>query len=137
MSLRHAFSCTCVEVLFTDTFLKCRFRWKVEIISTFSLQTNVSFFLNQSFLCIHVNEVSHYNMTYSQFTNYWFSLSASNLLTWQTIFFNLTQKYLISIRFLLWNTYFKEKKHLLKLIPISYCNCSSWVMGVGGQNCPH
>ena len=34
MSRWHLFfcSCTCVKVLFTDTFLKCRFRWKVEII---------------------------------------------------------------------------------------------------------
>ena len=34
MSRRNRFfcSCTCVKVLFTDTFLKCRFRWKVEII---------------------------------------------------------------------------------------------------------
>ena len=29
-------------------------------------QTNVVFFLNQSFLSIHVNKVSHYNMAYSQ-----------------------------------------------------------------------
>ena len=36
--------------LFTNTFLKCRFRWKVEIISTFPLRTNVAFFLNQPFL---------------------------------------------------------------------------------------
>ena len=50
------YSCTCVKVLFTDTFLKCRFRSKVEIISTFPLRTNVAFFLNQSFLCIHVNK---------------------------------------------------------------------------------
>ena len=70
MSRRHCFfcSCTCVKVLFTDTFLKCRFRWKVKIISTFSLRTNAVFFLNQSFLCIHVNKVSHYNMGYSQST---------------------------------------------------------------------
>ena len=52
-------SCTCVKVLLTDTFLKCRFRWKVEIISTFPLRTNVVFFLNQSFLSIHVNKLSH------------------------------------------------------------------------------
>ena len=61
-------SCTCVKVLFTNTFLKYRFRWKVEIISTFPPRTNVAFFLSQSFLCIHVNKVSHYNMTYSQST---------------------------------------------------------------------
>ena len=42
-------SCTCVKVLLTDIFLKCRFRWKVEIISTFPLWTNVAFFLNQAF----------------------------------------------------------------------------------------
>ena len=41
--------CTCVKVLFTNAFLKCRFRLKVEIISTFPLRTNVAFFLNQSF----------------------------------------------------------------------------------------
>ena len=46
----------------SDTFLICRFRWKVEIISTFPLRTNVAFFLNESFLCIYVNKVSHYNM---------------------------------------------------------------------------
>ena len=70
MSRQHSFfcSCTCVKVLFTDTFLKCRFRCKVEIISTFPLRANVTFFLNQSFLCIHVNKVSHYNMAYSQST---------------------------------------------------------------------
>ena len=34
-------SCTCVKVLFTNAFLKCRFRLKVEIISTFPLRTNV------------------------------------------------------------------------------------------------
>ena len=28
-------SCTCVKVLFTDAFLKCWFRWKVETILTF------------------------------------------------------------------------------------------------------
>ena len=51
MSRRHRFfcSCTCVKVFFTKTFLKCRFRLKVEIISTFRLRTNVAFFLNQSF----------------------------------------------------------------------------------------
>ena len=38
--------------MLTNTFLKCRFRWKVQVISsqTFPLQTNVAFFLNQSFL---------------------------------------------------------------------------------------
>ena len=61
-------SCTWVKVLFTDTFLKCRFRWKVEIISTFRLWTNVAFFLNQSFWSVHVNKVSHSNMAYSQST---------------------------------------------------------------------
>ena len=68
ISRRHRFflSCTCVKVLFTNTFLKCRFRWKVEIISTFPLRTNVAFFLNQLLLSIHVNNVSHYNMVYSQ-----------------------------------------------------------------------
>ena len=50
MSRRHRF------FLFTDIFLKCRFHSKVEIISTFSLRTNVAFFLNQLFLCIHVNK---------------------------------------------------------------------------------
>ena len=34
---------------FTNGFLKCRFRLKVEIISSFPLRTNVAFFLNQSF----------------------------------------------------------------------------------------
>ena len=68
MSRRHRFfcSCTCVKVLFTETFLKCRFRWKVEIILTFTLRTNVAFFLSQLFLCIHVNKVSHYK--YGLFT---------------------------------------------------------------------
>ena len=62
MSRRHHFfcSCTCVKILFTDTFLKCRFWWKVEIISTFPLQTNVAFFLSKSFLSIDLNKVSHY-----------------------------------------------------------------------------
>ena len=41
---------------------------KIETISTFPLRTNVAFFLNQSFLSIHVNNVSHYNMAYSQST---------------------------------------------------------------------
>ena len=61
MSGRHCFFCSCtsVKVLFTTTFLKCR---------TFPLRKNVVFFLNQSFLCIHVNKVSHYNMAYSQFS---------------------------------------------------------------------
>ena len=75
MSRWHRFfcSCACVKVLFTNTFLKCRFlkcrfRWKVEIISTFPLRTNVAFFLNQSFLSIHVNIVSHYNIAHSQST---------------------------------------------------------------------
>ena len=65
-----AFFCsyTCVNVLFTNTFLKCRFRLKVEIISTFLLRTKVAFFLNQSFLSIHMNKVSDYNMAYSQST---------------------------------------------------------------------
>ena len=49
-------------------FLKCRFRLKVEIISRSPLRTNVALFLNQSFLCIHVNKVSHYKMVYSRFT---------------------------------------------------------------------
>ena len=52
ISLRYRFffcSCTCVKVLVADAFLKCRFRWKVEIISTFPLRPNVVFFLNQSF----------------------------------------------------------------------------------------
>ena len=52
MLRRHCFffcSCTCVNVLFTKTFLKGQFRLKVEIISTFPLRTNVAFFLNQSF----------------------------------------------------------------------------------------
>ena len=44
-----------------STFLKCRFHWKVGIISTFPLRTNVAFCFNQSFLCDHVNKVSHYN----------------------------------------------------------------------------
>ena len=44
-----------------STFLKCRFRWKVGIISTFPLRTHVAFCFNQSFLCDHVNKVSHYN----------------------------------------------------------------------------
>ena len=45
MSRRHRFfcSCACVNVLFTDTFPKCRCRWKTEIISTFPLRTNVAF----------------------------------------------------------------------------------------------
>ena len=34
-------------LLFTDTFLKLRFRWKVEIISTFPIRTNVAFILNE------------------------------------------------------------------------------------------
>ena len=44
-------SCTCVKVLITNAFLKCRFRLKVKIISTFPLRTNASplLFLNQSF----------------------------------------------------------------------------------------
>ena len=56
MSRRHRFFCSCkyLNVLFTDTFLKCQFRWKVEMISTFPLWTNVTFFLNQSFLCIRL-----------------------------------------------------------------------------------
>ena len=58
----------CLNVLFTDTFLKCPFRWKVEIILTFPLWTNLAFFSNQSFLSIHVNKVGHYNMAYSQST---------------------------------------------------------------------
>ena len=64
MSRRHCFFCssTCVKVLLTNAFLKCRFRLKVEIISTFPPRTNVAFFLNQSFLCIHVSKASHYNM---------------------------------------------------------------------------
>ena len=64
MLQQHSFfcSCTCVKVLFTDTFLKCRFCWKVEMISAFPLRTNVAFFLNQSILFIYVNKVSHYNM---------------------------------------------------------------------------
>ena len=72
MSWQHRFfcSCTCAKVLFIDTFLICRFRWKVEIISTFSLRKIVAFFLNQSFLCIHVNKVSHYNMVHSHSTIY-------------------------------------------------------------------
>ena len=49
-------SCTCVKVLFTNTFLKCRFPREVEIISIFPLRTNVAFFLNRLFLCIHVNK---------------------------------------------------------------------------------
>ena len=51
MSRRHRFfcCCTCVKVLFTNAFLKCRFRLKVETISTFPLRTNAAFFLNQSF----------------------------------------------------------------------------------------
>ena len=58
MSWQHCFfwSCTCVKVLLTETFLKYRFRWKVEISSTFTLRTNVAFFLNQSFFCIHVTK---------------------------------------------------------------------------------
>ena len=54
-------SCTCAKVVFTSTFLKCRFRLKVEIISRFLLRTNVAFFLNQSHKqskSIHVNKVS-------------------------------------------------------------------------------
>ena len=49
-------SCTCVKVLFTDTFVKCQFRWNIEIISIFPLRTNVAFFLNQLLLCIHVKK---------------------------------------------------------------------------------
>ena len=67
MSRRHGFffySCICVKVLFTNT----HFLLKVEIISNFPLQTNVAFFLNQSFLSAYVNKVSHYNMAYSHFT---------------------------------------------------------------------
>ena len=64
--------CTCVKVLLTDTFLKYQFHWKVEIISTmistFLLWKIVAFFLNQSFLCINVNQVSHYNIAYSRST---------------------------------------------------------------------
>ena len=56
-------SCTCVKVLFTDTFLESQLCWKVEIISTFSLARNVPFFLNKLFLSIHLNKVSYYNMT--------------------------------------------------------------------------
>ena len=62
------YSYTCVNVLFTNTSLKCRFRLKVDIISTFLLRAKVAFFLNQSFLSIHVNKVSDYNMAYSQST---------------------------------------------------------------------
>ena len=70
MWLRYRFfcSCTCVKVFFTNTLLKCRFRWKVGIISTLPLRANVTFFLIQSFFSIHVNKVSHYNMAYSQST---------------------------------------------------------------------
>ena len=57
--------CTCLKDLFTDTFLNCQFHWKVEIISTFLLRTNATFFLNKLFLSIHLNKVSHYNMAYS------------------------------------------------------------------------
>ena len=58
--------CTCLKILFTNTFLKSWLRWKVEIVSIFPLRTNVAFFLNQSFLCIHIhaNKVSHYYMAY-------------------------------------------------------------------------
>ena len=68
MSQRHRFFLLLHmrKSFFTDTFLKYRFRWKVEIISTFPLRTNVAFFLNQSFLSTHVNKVSHCNMAYSQ-----------------------------------------------------------------------
>ena len=54
MSRRHYFFCssTCVKVLRSDTFLECRFRWKVKIISAFSLPKNVAFFLSQSSLSI-------------------------------------------------------------------------------------
>ena len=48
--------CTCVAVLSTDTFLKFRFWWKVQIISTFLLRTNVAFYLSKSFLSIHLNK---------------------------------------------------------------------------------
>ena len=56
-------SCTCVKVLFTETFLKCPFCWKVQIISSFPLRTDVAFFLNQWLLSIHVNKVIHYSVT--------------------------------------------------------------------------
>ena len=56
--LRRHRSCTCVKVLFTNTLPKCRFRWKVRIISTFPLRTEIAFFLIQLFLSIHVNKVS-------------------------------------------------------------------------------
>ena len=44
MFQQHSFfcSCTCVKVLFTDTFLKCWFCWKVEMISAFPLRTSLS-----------------------------------------------------------------------------------------------
>ena len=66
MSRRHRFFCsfTCVKVYWH--FPECRFRWKVEIISTFSLRKIVAFFLNQSFLRTRVNKVSDYNMACSQ-----------------------------------------------------------------------
>ena len=38
------------------------------MISTFYLQANAAFFLNQSFLSIYVDKVSNYNMAYSQST---------------------------------------------------------------------
>ena len=61
-------SCTCIKVLFTDTFLICWFHWKLEVISTFLLWTKITVFLSKSFLSIHVNKVSHYSMAYSQST---------------------------------------------------------------------
>ena len=83
MSWWHRFFCSCtyVKVSFTDTFLKCRFSWKVEIFPTFPLLTNVAFFLNKSFLSIHLNKTSHYNEAYSQ------SIKGNLLgtLTWTTI----------------------------------------------------
>ena len=42
----------------------------------------VAFFLNQSFLCIHVHKVSHYNMVYSQSTTEMKWLCTSTCITW-------------------------------------------------------
>ena len=85
MSLRYRFffcSCTCVKVLVADAFLKCRFRWKVEIISTFPLRTNVAFFLHQSFLCIHVNKVIRVIIIWLIYSSQFKWLRAS---TWKTV----------------------------------------------------
>ena len=59
MARRHRFF---LLVHMRKSFVYCHFYFN------FSAPNKCSFFLNQSFLGIHVNKVSHYNMAHSQFT---------------------------------------------------------------------